>query len=223
MLNWSVGNLDSDPAFLTPRDFSLSWRSPCIDAGNPGQVPESDAQDAAGNPRRSGATVDLGAYEAGPSAVYRFFSPLTGRHFYTISRAERDKLINESGGAWTSEGIAFYASTRSFADMLPVYRFWSPKQSSHYWTIDEKEATKMMREQSDVWIYEGVGYYAYPPYKQPWGTMPVYRFWWKQRGGHFFTCSDEERDKLLKDPTWTFEGTVWYVLAGPNGRPTAMR
>jgi hypothetical protein len=53
--------------------------------------------------------------------------------------------------------------------------------------------------------------------------VPVYRFWWKQRGGHFYTASDEERDNLLKDPAWTYEGPVWYVLAGPHGRPTAVR
>ncbi len=223
VLNWSVGNLDANPLFLSSHDYSLSGRSPCIDAGDPSQVPNADAPDAAGNPRRSGATVDLGAFEAGPSAVYRFFSPLTLRHFFTISRGERDKLINESMGVWTYEGIAFYASTRPFDDMLPIYRFWSPKQSCHFWTIDEKEAQQMMREQADMWIYEGIAYYAYPPYKQPWGSVPVYRFWWKQRGGHFFTASDEERDKLLKDPAWTYEGTVWYALAGPNGKPTALR
>ncbi len=223
VLNWSRGNLDADPVFWSSHDCSLGGRSPCIDAGDPSYAPGPSVLDVAGNPRQSGATVDLGAFEAGPAAVYRFWSPLSQRHFYTISRGERDKLIDESEGVWEYESIAFYASTRSFADMLPVHRFWSPKQSSHFWTIDEKEAQKMIREQADVWIYEGVAYYAFPPYKQPWGTVPVYRFWWKQRGGHFFTASDEERDKLLKDPTWTYEGTVWYALAGPHGKPTALR
>ncbi len=222
VLDWSRGNIDADPLFWSPRDYSLNGRSPCIDAGDSSYIPDSHVQDRSGNPRRSGATVDMGAYEAGAAAVYRFFSPLTQRHFYTISQGEWDKLNAQPADIWLYEGIAFYASTRSFTDMLPVYRFWSPKQSSHFWTIDEKEAQKMMREQSDLWIHEGVGYYAYPPYKQPWGTVPVYRFWQKQRGGHLWTASDEERDKLLKDPTWTYEGAVWYAFPGTRG-PTAIR
>lgn len=225
VLNWADTNLDTDPLFVSVRDRSLKGTSPCIDAGDPGYAPDSSVRDLAGNPRRSGTTVDLGAYEAGPTAVYRFWSPLTLRHFYTASRGERDKLINEYQYAWDYEGIAFYASSRPFADMLPLYRFWSPKQSSHLWTTDEKEANRMRLELADQWIYEGVGYYVYPPYKQPWGTVPVYRFWWEQRGGHFYTASDEERDEFLKSAkgTWTYEGIVWYAVSGPNGSPGPIR
>jgi len=36
ILNWSSGNLDSDPIFSGPgaKDFHLRWHSPCIDAGD---------------------------------------------------------------------------------------------------------------------------------------------------------------------------------------------
>ncbi|MDD4157494.1 MAG: choice-of-anchor Q domain-containing protein [Candidatus Cloacimonetes bacterium] len=66
ILHWGEGNLDVDPQFLTAGEypFQLSDTSPCIDAGTldiPDYVfPETDIM---GNPRVSGATVDIGAYE----------------------------------------------------------------------------------------------------------------------------------------------------------------
>jgi hypothetical protein len=50
-----VGNLDEDPLFVNPQggDYSLSPRSPCIDAGNP----KSDV------PEGGGDRIDIGALE----------------------------------------------------------------------------------------------------------------------------------------------------------------
>ena len=218
VLNWSAGNIDANPLFVSTRDFSLSGVSPCIDKGDPSYVPDRDAEDLAGHPRRSGAAVDMGAYEAGPAPVYRFWSPLTERHFYTINRGERDKLIRDYSYAWTYESIAFYASTCPLDGVVPVYRFWSEKRCSHFWTIDEKEAQKLAREAPDLWAYEGIAFYAYLPYKQPWGSVPVFRFWWSERGGHFYTADEGEKDMIVRNQskTWTYEGIVWYVFSGPS-------
>ena len=46
---------------------------------------------------------------AGARPVYRFWSPVTGAHFYTISEREKDKLIEKYADVWTFEGPAFYA------------------------------------------------------------------------------------------------------------------
>jgi predicted outer membrane repeat protein len=220
VLNWASGsNLDADPLFRSATDLSLSWQSPCIDAGDPLYVPDPNMKDLAGNPRQSGATVDMGAYEAGPMAVYRFWSPLTERHFYTISRSERDKLMRDYAYAWTYEGIAFHAYTGPIDDgMVPVHRLWSTQQNSHFWTADEKEMQRLLRESSDLWVYEGIAFFVYPPNKQPWQTVPVHRFWWTTRGGHFYTANEDEKNKLVKNwsKTWVYEGIVWYVFAGPR-------
>ncbi len=48
-------------------------------------------------------------HPADTSPVYRFWSDGLGCHFYTISEAEKDKLINDYAGVWTYEGIAWYA------------------------------------------------------------------------------------------------------------------
>jgi predicted outer membrane repeat protein len=218
VLHWSAGNIDVNPLFVSTRDRSLSGFSPCIDKGDPSFVPDSNAVDLAGNPRRSGVAVDMGAYEAGPAPVFRFWSPQTERHFYTINRGERDKLIRDYTSSWTYEGIAFAASTTQLDGMVGVHRFWSQRLSSHFWTIDEKEAQKLAREAPDLWTYEGIAFYAYLPYKQPWGSVPVYRFWWSERGGHFYTADEGEKDAILKNwpTTWTYEGIVWHVHSGPS-------
>jgi hypothetical protein len=40
--------------------------------------------------------------------------------------------------------------------LVPVYRFWSEKLAGHFYTIDEAEKNKLIREQSQVWTFEGV-------------------------------------------------------------------
>ena len=60
------GNISSYPHFVDPYndDYSLLSWSPCIDAGDPGFVPQPDETDIDGNPRVIGGRVDMGAWEA---------------------------------------------------------------------------------------------------------------------------------------------------------------
>jgi hypothetical protein len=43
--------------------------------------------------------------------VYRFWSPVLGTHFYTISETEKNKLVDNYPDVWTYEGIVWYAYT----------------------------------------------------------------------------------------------------------------
>ena len=214
----------NDPdAVWVQGDYHLMVTSPLLDAGDPNYVPAEDELDLDGHARRADAAIDLGAYESSARVpVYRFWSPVTGKHFYTINEAEKDNLINHYASAWTYEGPAYYAFVRaSDPNLLPVYRFWSAQLSSHFYTISEVEKDGLLKEYANVWTFEGTSFYAYPAGRQPAGTKAVYRFWSGKLNGHFYTINEAEKDKLISQyaETWTFEGVAWYAYPISETKP----
>jgi len=221
ILTWGSGNIDVTPLFTGEdfNDYHLSPDSPCVDTGDPNHAPEEDATDLAGYPRLYGKTVDMGAYEyLGLGPVYRFWSPSTGLHFYTISGLERDWLIADYPHVWQYEGIAYYAFYRnSEANLAPVYRLWSAATDDHLWTTSESERDGLLTDFPDEWIDEGIVFYAYAPGKPPLGTSPVYRFWSDKLAVHFYTIDEKERDKLIEEypDVWTLEGIAYHAYPTP--------
>lgn len=57
------GNLDSDNPIWTPGDYHLQQDSPCIDAGQVGQIVDPDQVDLDGESRVMGVTIDMGIDE----------------------------------------------------------------------------------------------------------------------------------------------------------------
>ena len=122
-------------------------------------------------------TITISQVSSSTSPVYRFWSPVYSRHFYTIDEAERDQVINNYSHVWTYEGVAYYAFTSDTGpDTLPVYRFWSGTLRTHFYTISESERDKLINGYSQIWTYEGVAFYAYAEGQQPSGTTPIYRW-----------------------------------------------
>jgi hypothetical protein len=147
--------------------------------------------------------------------VYRFWSEVNRRHFYTIKEGERDKLIRDYSTIWTYEGPAY----RAFADstqpgVAPVYRFWSDSLRAHFYTIKEAEKDKLIANFSAIWAFEGVAFYGYAAGWQAPGAFPVYRFWSDSLRTHFYTIKEAEKNKLIANyaAVWTFEGLAWYDL-----------
>jgi len=73
-INWGEGNIDANPQFtqmgylssdesFIAGDYHLHEESPCIDAGDPAFVTGPDETDIDGEPRISGAKIDMGADE----------------------------------------------------------------------------------------------------------------------------------------------------------------
>jgi hypothetical protein len=148
------------------------------------------------------------------SPIYRFWSPVNLRHFYTISESEKNKLVVNYSHVWTYEGVAYYAlREQSNPYLAPVYRFWSSPLMAHFYTIKESERDKLIDNYADVWTYEGLAFYAYPQGAEPLDASVVYRFWSDSLGCHFYTMSESEKEKLLLQYShiWTYEGTAWYA------------
>jgi uncharacterized protein DUF5648 len=169
---------------------------------------------ASGNAYLDNLVVEQGVLiEPASAEVYRFWSPVTGTHYYTIDAGERDALIKEFADVWDYEGVAFRVPGASDPNAAPVYRFWSENLASHFYTINEWEKDKLVDQYADVWAYEGPVFYAYPVDKQPGWALPVYRFWSASKSTHFFTIDEQERDKLLSQfsNVWVYEGIAWYA------------
>jgi hypothetical protein len=168
------------------------------------------------SPNQGEGTYSTSASATTRSPVYRFWSPVLSRHFYTISVVERDKLINNYAHVWTYEGPAYSAfADDSQPDVSPIYRFWSGTLNAHFYTISESEKTNLINNYSNVWTYERVAFYAYADGSQPTGTSAVYRFWSGTLGCHFFTIRETEKDKLVNlfSHVWTYEQISWYAYA----------
>lgn len=146
--------------------------------------------------------------------VYRFWSPRNRRHFYTTSRGEKNKLIDNWSHVWTYEQIAYYTFCEDGEpNVLPIHRFWSGSLKAHFYTITETEKDKLINQFSDVWTYEGPAFYAWAEGNQPDGAEAVYRFWSNTLKCHFYTMNTTERDKLINQysDVWTYEGIAWYA------------
>ncbi len=99
-----------------------------------------------------------------------------------------------------------------------LYRFWSKKNQSHFYTANEEERDYIMSHYDDyVWHYEGVANDVFAT--QVPNSVPVYRFWSKKNQGHFYTASEEEKNLVINkydDYVWKYEGVAYYAYPTPQ-------
>lgn len=150
-----------------------------------------------------------------PVPVYRAWSAMYNRHFYTTDDSEMDRWLSHPSKAWEYEGIVYYAYAEpDEPGVMAVYRFYSEMLNTHFYTIAPSEKNKLIDDHSDVWMYEGIAFFAFPNDYQPGGTSPVYRFWSDRLGYHFYTISESEKNKLINNysDVWSYEGISWYAI-----------
>ncbi len=102
------------------------------------------------------ATEDL-------TPVHCFWSDRQGSYLYTISESEKDRLITRfSIDRWSYQGVAFYAYPEESRpdEAKGVYRFWSDRLGSSFYTMDEVEQQEY-RADTRTWSFEGVAWYAF--------------------------------------------------------------
>jgi len=146
--------------------------------------------------------------------VWRFWSPQHGDHFYTAGEAEREKLIAQYSDVWVYEKVAFRAvAAPSEPNLAPVYRLWSESLRRHWYTLDPDQRDALMAGDDDLWIYEGVAFYVYPPGCEPAGTTAVHRYWAEPWTDSLYTASQKERFTLasLYPDLWQHQGVAWYA------------
>ena len=148
-----------------------------------------------------------------PSPVYRFYSPRTKGHFFTMNEGEKNNLIATASHIWNYEGIAYYAYPTQIpgTGTVPLYRFWSPGARGHFFTRNEGEKDNLIATASHIWNYEGIAYYVAAS-RMP-GTVPVYRFWAPGAKHHFYTLNEGEKNSLIANAShiWNYEGIAFFA------------
>lgn len=118
--------------------------------------------------------IAFNAYPAqlsGTVPVYRFFSSQTQGHYYTPDLCEMfvDCQLHPPGDphniyaddVWRYISIAFYVYPNQTPLSVPVYWFFSPVTSHHFFTSNETEKNALMANPTALqWTYEGPKWYV---------------------------------------------------------------
>ena len=140
--------------------------------------------------------------------VYRFFNKKNGSHFYTASESEKDSVLASMSGTYSLDGVSYHVG----ADYTtPLYRFYNKANGSHFYTASASEKNNVQDKLSKTYAYDGVAYHVSAT-RAP-GLTPVYRFYNKKNGSHFYTASESEKDNVSRnlESIYSLDGVAFYV------------
>ncbi len=107
----------------------------------------------------------------------------------------------------TAEGIESVTSDND----VEVYRFFNTNSQLEFYTTDEFERDYIIENLSHYEI-EGVAFIAAnePLEEDITGLSPVYRFFNSTTGVHMYTVSEDEKNAVLENSNYSFEGIAYY-------------
>lgn len=141
--------------------------------------------------------------------VFRFYNRTNGTHFFTDSATERVAVNAKWPHIFTDEGVAYYTNPAS--NTQPLYRFYNKSNGSHFYTASLDEANAILQKWPHIFSLDGQTYKVSPAPTA--GSVPVYRFYNKKNGSHFYTASGDERDTVIArwSATYTYEGPAFWL------------
>jgi len=160
------------------------------------------------------AAPDIGCHEVPDptpplAPVHRFYNFTNNPHFFTPSLEEANSVIANYPNVFRYEGICYYTNPAN--NTQPLYRFYNRVSASHFYTASLDEANHILVTWPTIFQLDGQTYSVNPgPVAN---SVPVYRFFNKTNGSHFYTSSAEEADRVIA--TWphiyTFEGPAFWL------------
>jgi len=140
--------------------------------------------------------------------IYRFYNKKNGSHFYTASAAEKDSVVANLSAIYRFEGVAYHVGSDY---PVPLHRFYNKKSGSHFYTASEAEKDSVSKNLSATYTYEGPAYYVSASAMA--GTTPVWRFYNKKNGSHFYTASAAEKGTVAATmrATYVLDGLAFHV------------
>lgn len=166
-----------------------------------------------GAPWDDGYTGSVHVYQllGGTWTLMRKMTPQPGDNLagFSVSASAQGRGVvgNVNGtGAEMSSGTACM-----LAHLEPVYRFYSPRAGTHFFTNSAEERDHVMATWPSVYTYEGSAYSTNPHNN----AQPLFRFFKPSSSSHFYTASETERDHVLA--TWPriyqYDGPTYAVTA----------
>ena len=100
----------------------------------------------------------------------------------------------------------------------PVYRFFNMKPGTHFYSANDAEFINVYENMTGVFKYDGIAYVV--PVGTPEGFKPLYRFFNKKSGVHFYTMDEAEKARVMAMTSmYTYEGIAYNVTSNPEGLP----
>jgi hypothetical protein len=121
--------------------------------------------------------------------------------------------LSEVGVGTGKAELSFTTYGTSAITLMPVYRFYNVKNDSHFYTADETERAMVVATLGSTYLFDGVAYTVNTSNGA--NNAPLYRFYNKMDGSHFYTMSAAERDSVVANlaAVYRLEGTAYNVSA----------
>ena len=98
----------------------------------------------------------------------------------------------------------------------PVYRFLNLRTGTYFYTADDAEMANIVAHLGQYFRYETIAYGLYLE-EGTINNMPLYRFYNKRNGAHFWTMNEAEKARLMDGHLgWTYEGIALLRLGEPD-------
>ena len=138
-------------------------------------------------------------YDTTSSSLVSF--PVTSGSEYRIA-------LDGYGG---SSGIYYLEWEFSPHNAVPVWRFYNRENGSHFYTASAAEASWVWSALDTTYDLDGPAYAVNA--LSPLNSSPLYRFYNKKNGSHFYTASEVEKSHVIArlGATYAYDGPAYYV------------
>jgi hypothetical protein len=173
-------------------------------------------QDAAGSPM-AGARVAIETCEpVSSSSDGSFLITGTPVGTYQVACSSPGYTTRVFSATIVADETAETTATLVPGEQMPIYRFFQRKNGSHFYTASAAERDRVISKLYRSYTFEGTAYTLNR--LDPTNSAPLYRFFNKKNGSHFYTVSVAERDSVRSKlkATYTYEGAAYLVSASPT-------
>lgn len=131
-----------------------------------------------------------------------------------------EELNGAQAAGWDCEGIVGYVSPVPAPGLIPLYRYYRPDNTDHFYTTDYDSGQAVMSLYG--YVYEGIACYIVPADSTIVsfdGTVPLYRYFVSdERSFHTYSTALTPGMERIEGRIWTAEQNLCSIkVEYPNG------